>query len=109
MTFLQYVTLAASILGLLSHGAQLYKSLRSRSTKGLSLSTFLLLTITFSLTVLMGIQYRIGPALILTVVSASLTVGVLALLSWRITLAYLGVVAAIILGVLFGPPVIADA
>ena len=109
LSLMQMITLVASTLGLVSHAAQLTRSLESRSTKGLSLSSFTLLTTTFTLSVLLGIQYKIGPALVLAVLSTALTVGVLALISRWVTAVYLAVVAAVALGVIFGPRAFAEA
>ena len=109
LSLMQWVTLVASVLGLVSHAAQLGRSLRSGSIRGLSLSSFVLLTLTFTLSLLMGIQYRIGPGLIIATVSTVLTVAVLALLSRWITALYFAVVGAVALATIFGPPVVADA
>ena len=109
LSLLQSVTLVASILGLVSHAAQLGRSLRSGSIRGLSLSSFVLLTVTFTFSLLLGIQYRIGPGLILATLSAALTVGVLALLSRWITALYFAVVGAVALATMLGPPAVADA
>ena len=109
LSFMQMITLAASTLGLVSHGAQLLRSLRSGSIRTLSLSSFTLLTLTFTLSLVMGIQYKIGPALILAFISTALTVGVLALISRWVTLLYLSIIGAVTLGVMFGPSVIAEA
>jgi uncharacterized protein with PQ loop repeat len=105
----QIVTLAASTLGLVSHSAQLWRSLRSRSTRTLSLSSFILLTATYSLSLVMGIQYKIGPSQILATLSLVTTVGVLGLISRWVTAAYLALVAGVVAAVLFGPATIGQA
>ena len=106
---IQTITFVASSLGVIGPAAQLLHVLRSKSTKGLSRSTFTILTVTFMLSLLLGIQYKIGPALVLATASVVIKWIVLARISWLnavIVLAGAGVFVAL---VIFGPAAIGDA
>jgi uncharacterized protein with PQ loop repeat len=103
------ITLIASTLGVIGPAAQLLHMLKSKSTKGLSATTFTILTVTFMLSLLLGIQYKIGPALGLAATSVVIKWVVLARIRWGNALALLMVAALAVLLVTRGPPVIAQA
>jgi uncharacterized protein with PQ loop repeat len=103
------ITFLASSLGVVGPAAQLWRVLQTRSTQGLSRTTFTILTVTFMLSLLLGIQYKIGPALILAGTSVVIKWLVLVRIDWR-NAAILAVAAAFVsLVVVFGPTGIGQA
>jgi uncharacterized protein with PQ loop repeat len=102
------VTLIASSLGVVGPAAQLLHVLRSKSTQGLSRTTFTILTVTFMLSLLLGIQYKVGPALVLATASVVIKWMVLARISWRNALVLLLIAAMAVAIVMLSPPLIAQ-
>lgn len=103
------ITFLASSLGVVGPAAQLWRVLQTRSTQGLSRTTFTILTVTFMLSLLLGIQYRIGPALILAATSVVIKWLVLVRIDWRNAAIVAFAAAFVCLIVVFGPPGVGQA
>ena len=109
MVSVRTITFLASSLGVVGPAAQLWRVLQTRSTQGLSRTTFTILTVVFMLSLLLGIQYRIGPALALAAASLVIKWLVLARIDWRHAAVLFAVAMLAVLVVVFGPPVVAEA
>jgi uncharacterized protein with PQ loop repeat len=100
------VAFAASLLGMFGPAAQFIHVRKTRSVKGLSLSTFTILNLSLMCSLLLGIQYRVGYGLIFAFSAWAVKLAVLCQLNVRVALALVGLGAAVAAAALFGPPLV---
>jgi uncharacterized protein with PQ loop repeat len=99
----QIVALLAASLGVFGPGAQLVHVLRTRSTVGLSLATFIILNLSIMCSVLLSAQYATGPALYFAATSLVLKLAVLFIMNRLAALILISLVGTFSVLVHFGP------
>jgi uncharacterized protein with PQ loop repeat len=98
----------ASLLGVFGPAAQFLHVWRSKSTKGLSLSTFTILNLSLMCSLLLGVQYAIGAGLIFGAISLIVKLAVLWQISARVALALIALAGTVVASVVLGPPIFSE-
>lgn len=103
MPLMQVVSLLASALTTIGPAAQVLHVLRSRSTEGLSVATFGMLTLSTMLSFLMGVQYQIGFALAFAFASLAFNFILMFMIHARLAFGLLALGVAVAALALLGP------
>ena len=104
----QIVAMIASLLGVFGPAAQFAHVWRTKSTKGLSLPTFVILNLSLMCSLVLAFQYRLFPGLLFAFIAWIVKLAVLWQLSARAMFSLIGLGIGVAAGVRFGPPIFAE-